>query len=381
VLVVPALIAVVALPVTDRMPPGRAAVVLAWSAVGVAAAEAISLGLLAAEAMAQVPAVGRLFAVVARDTTYVPWVPWVSLALLGYAALAVAHRREGQWRALAAADSFAGLPGDQQVLLVSGTSADAYSIEGPPGRIIVTTGMRESLTDRQYAVLLAHEREHLTGRHHRLMRLAELAGAAHPALRVLAARVDYLIERAADERAADHVGDRKVVAHAIAVAALVAGGRPAGGLHMASRLGVVPRRVAAMLHPPAAPASAALPGAPGRAGRRFRRVDRRGGRRPRRAADGRRLIPRVFRAEAETGRSAGDSQVASFLLAGLAMALVNAPGVNMISLGEEVALGLGVGLARVRWTRLAGTCTCAPMPVLRRRGGSGSRPGREPSGL
>jgi hypothetical protein len=45
------------------------------------------------------------------------------------------------------------------------------------------------------------------------------------------------------------VCDRKVVAHAIAVAALVAGGRPAGGLHMASRPGVVPRRVAAMLHP------------------------------------------------------------------------------------------------------------------------------------
>ncbi|MGW4793933.1 FecCD family ABC transporter permease [Nonomuraea sp. NPDC004297] len=46
-------------------------------------------------------------------------------------------------------------------------------------------------------------------------------------------------------------------------------------------------------------------------------------------------------------------QVAPFLVAGLLLALLNTPGLNLISLGEDVARGLGVNVSRVRWTGLA----------------------------
>ena len=46
-------------------------------------------------------------------------------------------------------------------------------------------------------------------------------------------------------------------------------------------------------------------------------------------------------------------QVAPFLLAGVVLALVNSPGLNLLSLGEDVARGLGVNLTATRWTGLA----------------------------
>ncbi len=47
------------------------------------------------------------------------------------------------------------------------------------------------------------------------------------------------------------------------------------------------------------------------------------------------------------------AQVAPFLVAGVVLALVNAPGLNLLSLGEDVARGLGADLALTRWTGLA----------------------------
>ena len=73
------------------------------------------------------------------------------------------------------------------------------------------------------------------------------------------------------------------------------------------------------------------------------------------------------------GRDAGIAgQVAPFLLAGLVLALVNAPGLNLVSLGEDVARGLGVNLAVTRWTGLvaitllsgAATAACGPIAFV-----------------
>jgi hypothetical protein len=116
--------------------------------------------------------------------------------------------------------------------------------------------MRAGLDDRQYAALLAHERAHLSAGHHRLVQFARLSAAAYPVFWWLARRMEYLVERAADERAAAELGDRRVVARAIGAAALVSAG-PAGraALLMAPsrsdlrRAGVVPRRVASLIAP------------------------------------------------------------------------------------------------------------------------------------
>ncbi|WP_329100555.1 M56 family metallopeptidase [Micromonospora sp. NBC_01699] len=253
VVVVPPLIVLAMRLLADRLPPSIAAVTLAWSAAVVGAASMTNLAVFALVAVAEVPAVGRTVGwssrVVADDTAHVAWAPWLSVALLVTAGVAVARRWRRHRRALDLEP--VGLPGDGPLVLLTDPSVQAFAVPGRPGRVVVTTGLRQLLTERQFDALLAHEHAHLTAGHHRLVRLAELAAATHPALWWVARQVDYLVERAADEQAAIEVGSRRTVAHAIGVAALAATGQRniPRILHAASPGGIVPRRVARLLHP------------------------------------------------------------------------------------------------------------------------------------
>lgn len=264
VVVVPPLVVLAALLVAGRLPPALAARVLAWSAVVVAVASTVNVALFALHAVAEVPTVAHLMGwspgVVAADTAQVPWAPWGSMPLLAAVVAAVGWTHRRHRRALRAGRLLAR--GDGDVVVVDDEAATAFAVPGGGRRgwVVVTTGMRAALTEPQYAALLAHERAHLAGSHHRLVRLAELAGAAHPALRWVSARVGFLVERAADESAAAETGDRRLVARAVGQAALTAAGRPGlGALHAAA--GAVPRRVAALLGPvrPTHPLLASVP--------------------------------------------------------------------------------------------------------------------------
>ncbi|BCJ39653.1 peptidase M48 [Actinoplanes ianthinogenes] len=255
VVVVPPLAVLVVRLLADRLAPARAASVVAWSAVTVAATSTINLLLLSAHALAQVPAIGRLLgwsaAVVAADTAGVEWVPWLSLALLTAVTVTVTVRWRRQRRVLAMVPD----EGPGGLVMVPDEAPRAFAVPGNPGHVVVTTGMRGLLTDPQFEALLAHENAHLSEHHHRLARLAELAVAAHPALWWVGRHVDYLIERAADERAAASLGSRHTLAHAIGVAALAGAGSPfAAALHAAVPGGVVPKRVAHLLRPRPRPA-------------------------------------------------------------------------------------------------------------------------------
>lgn len=79
---------------------------------------------------------------------------------------------------------------------------------------------------------------------------------------------------------------------------------------------------------------------------------------------------RFWAAGSLAGRDAGVVvQVAPFLLAGLVLAAANAPGLNLLSLGEDVARGLGTNLALTRGvgvaaiTLLVGAATAACGPI------------------
>lgn len=256
VVVVPPLVVLVVRLLADRLPPATAARAVAWSAAVVAAASTVNLLLFAMKAVAQVPAVGHVFgwsaAVVTADTAAEPWVPWLSVALLVGVAVSVTRR----WRRHRDVLALARSPHDGPLVVLDDPTARAFAVPGRPGYVVVTTGMRALLTDRQFDALLAHEHAHLAGRHHRLARLAGLAAAAHPALWWVARHVDYLVERAADEQAASDVGSRRTVAHAIGVAALATAGTGASAagsalsvLHVATPRGIVPRRVSLLLTP------------------------------------------------------------------------------------------------------------------------------------
>ncbi|HET9172322.1 MAG TPA: M56 family metallopeptidase [Actinospica sp.] len=151
---------------------------------------------------------------------------WTSLAaavMLGAALLAAAAFAVRRGRALAFAWQHArSLPGHGDLVVTEDSAADAYAVPGWPGRIVVSEGMLGALDDHGRAALLAHERAHLANHHHWFTAVARLAAAANPLVRPLASAVEYSVERWADEAAASEVGDRHLVARAIASAAIAA---------------------------------------------------------------------------------------------------------------------------------------------------------------
>jgi len=122
----------------------------------------------------------------------------------------------------------------------------AVTLPGRAGQIVISTAMVDLLDDDEQRIVVAHEQAHARFRHDRYLLTAELAAAALPPLRALAMRVNYSIERWADEAAAAVCGDRKLVAITLGKVALqtnpptVAG---FSGLGVASRMG-------ALLEPP-----------------------------------------------------------------------------------------------------------------------------------
>ncbi|MEU5164928.1 M56 family metallopeptidase [Streptomyces mutomycini] len=147
-----------------------------------------------------------------------------------------------------AGDGFAG-----GLTLVPSPHPYAYALpgrRGRDGRIVVSTAMMDCLDAGERRALVAHERAHLAGRHHRYLLVTQLAARANPFLLPLRTAVAYSTERWADEEAAYEVGSRRAVATAVATAALVSHHPPGPAVLPAfATAGPVPRRVAALLDP------------------------------------------------------------------------------------------------------------------------------------
>ncbi|WUH92956.1 M56 family metallopeptidase [Streptomyces sp. NBC_00433] len=266
---VPLLLPLLAVPAAKRLAealsPRAAAWLLAGSAVALAACSTAALALLAGAGALRLPpvaALGHLVLPVVGDQVTVPaaCVAAALLAAVGVALLRTSRQRvvlAARARRVAAASGAAA--GDLTVLDDDGP--DAYALPGRPGRIVVTTGMLRALDPAEREVLLAHERAHLTGRHHHFLTALALSCAAHPALRILRGPLSYALERCADEAAATAIGDRRVAARAIGRAALATrptAPRPLAALSAST--GPVPRRVAALLtrpHPSRTPRTVA----------------------------------------------------------------------------------------------------------------------------
>ncbi|MFJ4919530.1 M56 family metallopeptidase [Streptomyces sp. NPDC088725] len=177
----------------------------------------------------------------------------LSVGMLVACAATVSHsalRQSRQFRAARSQADARPLGGDLCVL--DEAHADAYALPGKPGRIVVTTGMLRALAPAEREVLFAHERAHLTGRHHYFLVAADLAAHCHPGLRKLRTAITLTVEHAADEAAASATGDRLLTARAVARAALAGRGAPRSRPSFApsATTGPVPRRVTALLKPP-----------------------------------------------------------------------------------------------------------------------------------
>ena len=272
-LLISALAAVGARPLAARLEPREATWLLTAATVLLAGCSTAALALLVASAAAQVPVLAAMGhysqPVLHRGDPTSAVTGAVAAFVLTAAALAVAITFRCRARALA--ESYrraARLPDDGAVVVVPGPAIEAYALPGSPGRIVVSGRLFQSLDESGRAALLAHERAHLTGRHHLFTTVAYLAAAANPVLLPLARAVDYTVERWADEHAARVTGNRRLVAATIGQVAMLATPvhRPAATLGIVTAharrasarsrrisvawAGPVPRRVAALLAPP-----------------------------------------------------------------------------------------------------------------------------------
>lgn len=256
-LLVPFLAPFLAVPAARRvavaLDPRRAVALLTATAAALAVSCAAALVLLVVPGATYLPVVAVLGEMIRPLTVGPPTVAvTVAVAAAGLlawrscAALAVLRRRRADLRR-------AGVlvdGGDAELAVLRDDHPDAYALPGRPGRIVVTTGMLHALDAEEREALFAHERAHLRGRHHLFLGVAELAALVHPALTALREPLGYALERAADEAAAEAVGDRRLVGRAIGRAALAAHAAPASRrprAALAAAAGPVPRRVAALL--------------------------------------------------------------------------------------------------------------------------------------
>lgn len=256
-LLMPLLVVPAARRLAGVLQPRPAAWLLAVCGVVLAGCSAAALALLCAAGALRLGPVAALddltLPLVGDGPAASPPVTWAAGALLTACAVAVVRTVRSQAGELAAARRAAaathGSAGDLTVL--GDARPDAFALPGRPGRIVVTAGMLRALDGAEREALFAHERAHLTGRHHLFLAAAELAAVCHPLLRGLRAPLAYALERWADEAAATAVGDRSLTARAIGRAALAGAAAPAPHrprIAPAAATGPVPRRVAALLH-------------------------------------------------------------------------------------------------------------------------------------
>jgi Zn-dependent protease with chaperone function len=269
-IIIPALAALVARPLADRLPPAAATWLLAGSALALATASSAVLGLLGLTALGRVAVLDSLSnlsaqIMVRNDPSSLP-VAVIAGGLLAAAAVAAGRALYRCARAIVAAGRQAQrLPGAAQVVVTEDTAADAYTLPGLPCRIVITAGMLRALSHPEREVLLAHERTHAGWAHFLFTSVARLAATANPLLRPVAAEVGYTVERWADEHAARVTGDRPLAARAVARAAMATSASPPArdaaarnGTAVSAlgliggemrKAGPVPRRVAALLAP------------------------------------------------------------------------------------------------------------------------------------
>lgn len=124
----------------------------------------------------------------------------------------------------------------------------AFTLPGPGGTIAISRGLRQTLDDDEFDIVLAHERAHARHRHDRFLVLALLVDAAVPMMRSGTDQLRFHIERWADEAAVrTTAADRRAAARTIAKVALA---KPPAPVVLGIATHGVAARASALLDPP-----------------------------------------------------------------------------------------------------------------------------------
>ena len=138
-------------------------------------------------------------------------------------------------------------PAEVEILPTS--AVFAFTLPGRAGNIVLSEGLVSALDERELQAVLAHERAHARHRHDRYLLLGSLASALLPMIRPLAQRLEFSLERWADDDAALEIADRRLVATVIARVA-VAGSQPLPSALGIARLGAAARAEALLVPAP-----------------------------------------------------------------------------------------------------------------------------------
>lgn len=241
------LLGVIVTTIHRRLPPPLAARVVAATTVVVAVAALPTLWILSLGFVAHLPFLGdglawctEVFGVHRR----LPW--WVGAPTTAFVLV-------GSTRAVRVIRSQRRLRHDRpgSIEIAGHDQPFAVTLPGRGGHIVLSSALVELLDEAEQEVVIAHEHAHARHRHDRYLLLAEVCSTAIPMLRPLTSRLQFSIERWADEAAVESCGDRRLVAMTLGKVALHAV-TPAGVLGFAG-LGV-PARMTALLGPPPGPA-------------------------------------------------------------------------------------------------------------------------------
>jgi bla regulator protein blaR1 len=141
-----------------------------------------------------------------------------------------------------------GRPGPAtDVRVIDSHHPAVYCLPGRRRRIVLTTGALTRLDPAQLDAVLAHERAHLSERHHVMLRLAWVLARAFPRVRffaVAAQQITYLVEVAADDAAVRRAPRLTLAAALLAVATSAA---PVGALGAGS---AAAQRIERLIDPP-----------------------------------------------------------------------------------------------------------------------------------
>lgn len=122
-----------------------------------------------------------------------------------YSRRSSAARRRVQERHRDTLSIVARAGGDRDVMWLDHPVPLAYAVGGRPGFVVVTDGLSTILTDRERAAVLAHERAHLSGHHHRIVAWCDVLATALPFVplfRRAPAAIRTVLEVLADHHAA-----------------------------------------------------------------------------------------------------------------------------------------------------------------------------------
>ncbi|MGW4482925.1 M56 family metallopeptidase [Amycolatopsis sp. NPDC004368] len=232
--------------VAPRLAPRAASWVLTGCALVLAVSSTSALVLLAARGLARVPWVASLggFGVSSFEDANAPLAFAAGTGLIAAAAALVCTGIRYVRRYLGVSAELDAHGGTGQVVVLPTAEPIAFAAAG---RIAVSSGLLAALDAGERRALFAHERAHLALRHHFFAAGLTVASALNPLLRPLGTAARFALERWADETAAAHVGDRRVVATAVAKAALA--GKSGRSPVLAATGGPVPQRVRALLSP------------------------------------------------------------------------------------------------------------------------------------